>query len=342
MTGRERIQRMWRGEAVDRSGFWLGMPHADTMPIYLDYFGAKDRLDLAVKLGEDLFWIMCDGAYHAPGDAPMFDYFGGAAYYADSQERVLTHATCVADVDKIPWPNADYLDLDEIGAWLDAVEPTGMSIFGGMWCCFFHIVADYFGMEEYFVKMYEHPEVVHAATQRIVDFYAAANRRIFERYGKRFDACFMGNDFGTQLACIVSPTLFRTFVLPYFKQLFDLAHEFDLPVMIHSCGAIAELLPDLIDAGINGLHPLQAKAAGMEAENLVRIAEDRLVWLGGVDTQELLPFGTPDAVYDEVVRIRRIFGDKLIVSPSHEALLPNVPPQNVESMVKASMMTDIG
>ena len=83
----------------------------------------------------------------------------------------------------------------------------------------FHQVADFFGMENYFIKMYECPEVVEALTERIVDFYVAANDKFFAGLGDRADVMFFGNDFGTQRDLFVSPESFRRFVLPAVRRL---------------------------------------------------------------------------------------------------------------------------
>jgi uroporphyrinogen decarboxylase len=105
--------------------------------------------------------------------------------------------------------------------------------------------------------------------------------------------------------------------------------------MLHSCGAIGKAIPDLIDAGIDALHPLQARAKGMDAQTLSQYKND-ILFVGGIDTQQILPFGTPGQVRDEVKRVRSILGPGLIVSPSHEALLPNVSPENLEAMYLAA------
>ena len=93
----------------------------------------------------------------------------------------------------------------------------------------------------------------------------------------------------------------------------------------------------LIDAGIDALHPLQAKANGMEAERLASEFGDELVFIGGVDTQDLLPFGTPQQVKNEVRRLKKAFGQRYVVSPSHEAILPNVSVENVIAMRDAAL-----
>jgi uroporphyrinogen decarboxylase len=191
-------------------------------------------------------------------------------------------------------------------------------------------------MEGYFILMLTRPAVVEAATERVLDFYLEANRRCLEAMGDQLDAVFFGNDLGSQRDLLVGPRQLEQFVLPGVRRIVEQAHAHDKPVILHSCGAVAKFLPRLIEAGIDGLHPLQARAAGMDAECLVREFRGALVFIGAVDTQQLLPFGTPQHVRAEVDRLVALFGERFVVSPSHEALLPNVPLENALAMRDAA------
>lgn len=194
----------------------------------------------------------------------------------------------------------------------------------------------FFGMENYFVKMYTDPEVIHAATRHIVDFYLETNKRYLQMAKPYLSAAFFGNDLGSQRDLLISPECFDTFILPYMRELIDQMKGMGLKVAVHSCGSIDRIIPRLIDAGVDILHPLQAKAANMDAEHLAREYGGKITFLGGVDTQELLPFGTPRQVREEVLRLRDLFKGDFIVSPSHEALLPNVSFENVMAMSRAA------
>ena len=108
-------------------------------------------------------------------------------------------------------------------------------------------------------------------------------------------------------------------------------------VILHSCGSVYKVIERLIAAGVECLHPLQARAANMDAETLARDFKGRIAFLGGIDTQELLVHGTPAEVKADVRRVKKLLGPCLIVSPSHEALLPNVPPENVVAMAEAAL-----
>jgi uroporphyrinogen decarboxylase len=192
-------------------------------------------------------------------------------------------------------------------------------------------------MENYFVKMYTHPEVVEAVTARICNFYLEANDRFFEAAKGEVDGFFFGNDFGTQLDLQVSPAQFDRFIMPWFRKFTEQGHRHGHQVILHSCGSIHRVINRLIDAKVNCLHPLQALAQNMDAATLARDFKGRIAFLGGIDTQQLLVNGTPEEVKADVRRVKKLLGPCLIVSPSHEALLPNIPPANVEAMAEAAL-----
>ena len=330
MTERERFLALIRGRNVGRPGFWLGNPHEDALPKLLEYYQVENRMALALLL-KDSFCIRSPDWFLRGGESkPQFDAMSGPSY-------VFAECEDVAEVEAYSaWPEPDDLDLEALEAALVNAAHTGMAVTGGSWSPFFHIIADLFGMENYFVKMYTDPDVVMAVTERVVDYYYEINERVYRKMANYIDAYFLGNDFGSQLDLLVSPDCFRKFVLPSFKKLIDQAKRYNLPVILHSCGAISRVIPDLIDAGVDALHPLQARANRMDAEHLAQYKND-ILFIGGVDTQQLLPFGKPDEVANEVRRIHKLWGNRWIVSPSHETLLPNVPMENVRAMHEAAM-----
>lgn len=125
--------------------------------------------------------------------------------------------------------------------------------------------------------------------------------------------------------------------MPYQKKIADQAGGYGLCKFLHSCGSVIKAIPDIIEAKIDGLHPIQAKAAGMDAENLAEKFRGKLVFIGGVDTQVLLREGTAKQIKDEVRRLKSLFGNNFFVSPSHEAILPDVPPENIAAMSEAAL-----
>ena len=337
MTGREHLKSILN-HTSDHCGFWHGCPNPASTENLFRAFDVKDDFELGVKLGSTCRWIQPEsfGLYRHPEGKPMFDVLGGQERRTLSQDGVFAECEDVAEVEAFDWPEEKYVDFGPTIAQIDRAVAAGQAVLSGSWSCFFHNVCDFFGMENYFVKMYTDPDVVEAVTEHVVDFYLRINERLFSQVGDKIDMFFFGNDFGSQLDTLISPELFDRFVMPAFVKFTQQAHRHGMKVLLHSCGSIYRVIPRLIDAGVDALHPIQAQAARMDAVTLSREFKDRIVFVGGVDTQQLLPRATPQQVRDEVHRLRDLFGPNYVVSPSHESILPDVPWQNVQAMAEAA------
>jgi uroporphyrinogen decarboxylase len=331
MTSRELVRAIIAHEPVPRAGFWLGNPHPDTWPIYHRYFLTSSEEDLHAKLGSDLRWVCPQffaSTYQHPQGEGLFDL----RKYKKSlgEDGPLAGCETVDEVYGYEWPNPDYLVFDEC---LEVLRSTGDYYrASGFWCPFFHDAMDLVGVETMMMKMHTHPEVVHAVFDRVCGFYMEANERFFRQAGNLVDGFFFGNDFGTQRDLMISPQHFDEFALPWIRQLVNGAKAHGYQILLHSCGSVYRIIDRLVNAGIACLHPLQARAGNMSADVLSREWGKHLAFLGGVDTQDLLVHGSPEDVRAEVRRLKAVFGPHYIVSPSHEALLPNIPPENVLAM----------
>ncbi len=336
MTSRERIKRIIAGQPTDRMGFWLGEPHADSWPALHAHFDTTTQEQLRRNIGDDLRWIcpqFFPNVYQDPEGRIMFN--AGLALNNALSPHPLADCETVEEVDAYLWPNPDYLHFDEC---IDALDAAGdVYRASGMWTCFYHDLMDLFGLESYMVKMYTHPDVVQAATDHVCGFYHEANERFFKIAGDRVDGFFFGNDFGTQRDLICGPEQFNQFIMPWFARFTQQAHDHGHQAILHSCGAIHKVIDQLIEAGVDCLHPIQALAANMDAETLGQDFVGRIAFMGGIDTQELLITAMPEQIKDEVRRIQALLGPRLIVSPSHEAILPNVPPANLQAMAESAL-----
>jgi uroporphyrinogen decarboxylase len=334
MTSQQRIRNIIARRPVDRCGFWLGNPHPDTLPIYYKYFGVKSLDELHRVLGSDFLWIspqLMDSTYQHPQGHGLFDLWRHKVSLGDPGP--LSQCETIADMESAyAWPSVEYLHFEETLAALRAAE--GFYRAGGFWAPFFHDVADLFGFEELLVRMHTQPEIVEAAFERVCTFYLEANERLFDAAGDTMEAFFFGNDLGTQRGLMIGPEQLERFVFPWVRRLSARAHERGYQVILHSCGSVHQIIDKFVDAGIQCLHPLQARAEGMSAASLARDFKSSIAFLGGIDTQELLVHGTPDDVRIDVRRVKQLLGPYVIISPSHEALLPNVPPENVEAMAE--------
>lgn len=336
MTSRERIRAIIAGEPADRCGLWLGNPHPDSWDGLHAYFGTNSEEELRRSLRDDFRWIcpqFYPDAYQDPRGHGMFD--AGLNKKRHGQAGPFSDCEDPREVEDYPWPDPDYLHFDSC---LDALRNAGdVYRASGFWTCFYHNVMDLFGMESYMVRMYTHPEVVQAVTDHVCGFYYEANERFFALAGDMVDGFFFGNDFGTQVDLICGPAQFDEFIMPWFARFTRQAHDHRYQAILHSCGAIHKVIDRLIGAGVDCLHPLQARAANMDADTLARDFKGRIAFLGGIDTQDLLVNGTPEEVAADVRRVKELLGPRLIVSPSHEAILPNVAPANVQAMARAAL-----
>lgn len=337
MSNREDFHRIMERKS-NHSGFWHGHPNEKATDGLYQSFGVKDDFSLGKKLGSICRWVIPDECemWKDPEHPKIFDVLGGKERVSLGQPGIFAETESIVEVERFRWPDAKYCDFTETLRQIEKTIAEDQAVLSGTWSCFFHDVCDFFGMENYFIKMYTDPDVVQAVTEHVVNFYLAANEKLFNQAGDKINAFFFGNDFGSQRDLLISPECFDRFIMPYFVKFIDQAHRFGYKVLFHSCGAIDRIIPRLIDAGVDALHPIQAKASNMDAETLAKKYNGKIVFVGGVDTQDLLPNSTPQKIAEEVMRLRELFGDNYIVSPSHESILPGVPAENIAAMAAAA------
>jgi hypothetical protein len=160
--------------------------------------------------------------------------------------------------------------------------------------------------------------------------------RVYEVVGNQITVAWLsGTDFGAQNNCFISPKTFRSLYKPYYKQLNDWIHQHTTwKTFIHSCGSILPIIPDIIDAGFDILNPVQVSATNMDPEVLkTRFGDQVTFWGGGVDTQHVLPFGTPQEVRAQVRKHLQIFkkGGGYVFNPIHN-VQANIPIENLLAM----------
>jgi len=144
---------------------------------------------------------------------------------------------------------------------------------------------------------------------------------------------YVAEDMGSQESLLFSPAQIHEFLIPRMKRVIDLAHEAGAYVFHHSDGAIRRIIPDMLDAGIDVLNPIQWRCKGMEREALKRDFGDRLIFHGAMDNQYTLPFGSVDEVRREVEDNLRILGagGGYILAPCHNIQAVS-PPENIVAM----------
>ncbi|MGC9468439.1 MAG: uroporphyrinogen decarboxylase family protein, partial [Anaerolineae bacterium] len=192
------------------------------------------------------------------------------------------------------------------------------------------------GLEEALVNVLLNPDVVHAALARIAVFFAAKMERALPEVADLIDLLYFADDLGGQRTLLMSKTTYREILKPYHTLLFQLGKKLapDAFVMFHTDGAVFDILPDLIEAGIDVLEAVQVDAAGMAPERLKAAYGDRLAFHGGIAVQSLLPQGDPETVYAACRELVRVLGagGGYIAAPTH-AIQVGTPPENVLAML---------
>ena len=230
------------------------------------------------------------------------------------------------------WPSPDWFDFSELSDQCD--RWSEYAIIGGPWVVVFTDATEIVGMEEFFIKMHTHPEVMQAVIRKVSDFYYELTTRFFEAVGRKIDIFFFGDDMGTQLSLLISLKHWREFCKPEIKRFIDLAKQSNFKTMFHSCGAVREIIPDLIELGLDAINPVQVSAKGMELSGLKRDFGDKLTFHGGIDHQNILARGTVEDVRKEVKRAIDIMshGGGYCLAASHDLMLDEFPIENVIAM----------
>jgi len=169
--------------------------------------------------------------------------------------------------------------------------------------------------------------------ERYIEFYAV----YLEAVGPYVQIVAVGDDLGMQTGPLISPRLYRRLIKPRHKELYDFIHSrTEAKIMHHTCGSVFPFVQDLIDVGVDILNPIQTSARGMDPAALKREFGEQLVFHGGIDVQQILPFATPERVREEVKRIVATLGQGggYILAPSHN-IQADVPPENVLAMYEA-------
>jgi uroporphyrinogen-III decarboxylase len=192
---------------------------------------------------------------------------------------------------------------------------------------------------EWYVSTRSRRDYVHAVFSRQCEIALANLERIHSRIGDSIDALFVcGTDFGTQSSSFCSVTTFRELWLPYYKAVCDWIHRHTTwRCFKHSCGSVERFIESFIEAGFDILNPVQCSAAHMDPVHLKRSYGDRIVfWGGGVDTQHVLPFGTPAEVRDQVRSRCEVFapGGGFVFNTIHN-IQAGTPVANIVAMLDA-------
>ena len=192
---------------------------------------------------------------------------------------------------------------------------------------------------EWYMSTLMRQDLLHEIFDHQTDIAIENFKKYYEVVGDNIDAVFIcGTDFGTQNSTFCSPESYNELYAPYYRKMNDWIHQnTGWKTFKHCCGAVESFMRSFIDSGFDIINPVQISAAGMLPEHLKKEYGEHLVfWGGGVDTQKMLPFGKPEEVREQVLRMCEVFSkDGGFVFNSVHNIQANVPLENIVAMVDA-------
>ena len=303
------------------------------------YASAADSLNQALKLMHVDFVRSVGPKYVGPKLPRKTDVFGchyrdihyGTGVYSEVETNPLAQYQTVEEIEKnYTWPDPDWWDYtkipDHIKGWEDYPIRGGGSEP-------FLIYKNLRGQELAMMDLAVNPEIVHYCLDKLFELAYQNTLRIYEAIPGKVMVTYVAEDMGGQDNLMFSRKHIMTYLLPRMKRIIDLAHQAGAFVFHHNDGNCRKILPDMVDAGIDVLNPIQWRSKGMDREGLKADFGDRLVFHGAVDNQYTLPFGTVEEVRAEVRDNLRILGagGGYILAPCHN-IQPVTPPENVVAM----------
>ena len=360
--------------AYDRLKKYLGINTTSYVPI-ISHMVSRVELSVTKAVGSDAIafmpepekvkpWVLRDGSkIHIPAKTNIKVLDNGNIEEYDEQDRVLSrspsgswyfsevlcpleNAKTIEEIDAgkpfyktFDWP--DYLDKSFAGLRRSAKslrENSEHAIVGNLWL---HLLAGgqlLRGFENFMVDLMVEKEMAHRLLENLMEVYLKRIDNFIEAVGDYIDIIFLNEDLGTQSAPQLSLELYKEMIKPYQKRLIEhIKKRSNKPVLLHSCGAIYDFIPDLIEIGVDALNPIQVSAVGMDTKKLKReFGKDITFWGGGCDTQEVLVKATPEEVKDEVCR--RVedlaHGGGFVFCQVHN-ILAEVPVENILAMYEA-------
>ncbi len=256
-----------------------------------------------------------------------------SAYYYEMAGYPLQDITSADDLERVYWPNprdpGRFRRLREQAA---AARDRGLAVTldpsaGGI----LEMACSLRQHSNLYMDMAQNPALANALLDRITDFFIAFYQEALKTAGDLIDVVFFGDDYGMQRGMTISPRQWREMIKPRLARLIAaIKRSANVRYQHHSCGAIAQIVPDLIEIGVDILDPVQPSAVGLDPAAIKRDYGHRLVLHGAIDQQGVLPHGsTADVRAEALKRIRELApggGYIVAVSPNIQA---DVPPENI-------------
>jgi uroporphyrinogen decarboxylase len=320
-------------------------------------YGISTERELLDTLGCDFYYLSCRDIsqnetclpyYKGPvlmisnnqRQCPLGITFNRGAYNSkfavdEAIKGPLADASSSSDVLSHNWPDRSWFDFSPLQE--ECELNSDRVIIGGLWT---GILGDSYrlcGLQNFLLNMAMNSDMIQTLITKMTDMYLDLNDSVFSVLQGKLDIWFFGNDFGSQESLLFSEQMFCDFFLPGIEKLVSHAHGYGLKVMMHSCGAISQIIPHLIKAGVDIIDPVQVTANDMKSEYLARRFGGKIVFHGGIDTQQVLPNSSLEQVQKHCVDTLNTLGRtrSYIFAPS-QLLQADIPVENIDVMYKTA------
>lgn len=313
----------------------------ETTSMLRKYLGCRTAPQMLRRLNVD-YVIKVEPRYVGPPLSRRADVFGckfrfmhyGSGVYDECLYNPLADYESVEEIARhYQWPSPDWWDYSGISRQIKGKE---MYPIRGGGSEPFLTYKNLRGQEQAFIDLIENPEMVHYCLDRLFDLAYEKTARIYEQIPGKVMLTYVAEDMGGQNELMFSPAHIREFFLPGMKRMIDLAHQAGAFAFHHNDGNCRRIIPDMIEAGIDLLNPIQWRSTGMDRRELKRDFGDKVIFHGAMDNQHTLPFGSSAAVRQEVLENLSILGKGggYILAPCHN-IQPITPPENIVAMYEA-------
>jgi len=345
MTSKERVHAALRREPVDRVPVFMWY-HPQTRQRLANLLEIPAEY-VSLALGDDIrqAWVSnnhaMEGIVHENDGDSHVDDWGIEWTRIDGFNQISRYPLANADADQLLAYEFPYDRIDPLVDLMGPAMEWADDYFIG--CdvspCVFEMYWRLRGMQKTFTELVLEPDLALQMMQRCTAFSCELSDVACRTCSP--DWLWLGDDAGGQQSMLISPEIWRSMVKPLLKQNADVGKKHGVYVAFHSCGTIRPIIEDLIEIGVDVLNPIQCNCPGMHPPDLKREFGDRLAFMGGVDTQDVLPNGSADQVRRataELLEAMTADGGGYILAASH-TVPPETPDENIFTMYDEAGLT---
>lgn len=355
MTSKERVLKAIHHQEPDRPPLFatvtpqvaeklsraFNLPYEDPLDSLLST--RISHMDVLIRMGNDCVGIAACAPLNSPTrtlengilENEWGMQFVNVGLYNEFYKFPLAHAETVRDIQNYSFPDPRAAGRFDAACKTVKKYAESYAVVADLECAIFETAWYLTGLEKMLMDLVMEAPYLPVLLDHIMEINMEIGQSLIEMGA---DIIWGGDDFGSQQGLIMSPETWRKWFKPRMKKMFQAFKSVNPEIKIawHTCGSILPIIPDLIEIGLDILNPIQPRAKGMEPEFLKKTYGKTLAFFGGIDVQELLPFGNPESIRSEVMRRIRILGKDggYIVAPAHN-IQDDTSVENILAMVEA-------